>query len=255
VYRRPGSDTVRVRRDLEWKVSGADSLSLDLYAPIIPNHGVRFPALIFASGYPDPGFQTVFGCRFKDMGQSVSWAQLVAAFGIAAVTYTNREPADVHALVQYLRERGASLGIDGNRLGVFGCSGNGPTALSVVMSAASPAVRCAVLCYPLTLDTDGTTVVADAAKAFGFVDACARRSVADLPPTLPMFIARAGRDEIPQLNESLDRFLSKAVARNLPITFVNHAEGPHAFDVADDSEASRDVIRLILAFLRRHLGV
>jgi hypothetical protein len=70
-----------------------------------------------------------------------------------------------------------------------------------------------------------------------------------------MFIARAGRDEIPQLNESLDRFLSKAVARNLPITFVNHAEGPHAFDVADDSEASRDVIRLILAFLRRHLGV
>ncbi len=255
MYRRPGADTVRVRRDVEWKVTDSDSLTLDLYTPFTPNRGARIPAVIFVSGYPDPGFRTVFGCRFKDVGQYVSWAQLTAAFGIAAITYTNREPADVHALIQYVRERGASLGIDGNRLGIFGCSGNGPTALSVLRSAASPSVKCAVLCYALTLDADGSTVVADAAKAFGFLDACARKSVDDLPPALPLFIARAGRDEISHLNESLDRFVAKALARNLPITFVNHAEGPHAFDVADDSESSRDIIRLILAFLRRHLLV
>ncbi len=131
MYRRPGADTVRVRRDVEWKVTDSDSLTLDLYTPFTPNRGARIPAVI----------------------------------------------------------------------------------------------------------------------------ACARKSVDDLPPALPLFIARAGRDEISHLNESLDRFVAKALARNLPITFVNHAEGPHAFGVADDSESSRDIIRLILAFLRRHLLV
>ena len=40
---------------------------------------------------------------------------------------------------------------------------------------------------------------------------------------------------------------------NLPITFVNHAEGPHAFDLFDDSRASRDIVRQTLRFLRQHL--
>ena len=51
---------------------------------------------------------------------------------------------------------------------------------------------------------------------------------------VPLFVARAGRDEMPRLNETLDAFLTKAVARNLPITFANHPTGPHAFDLFDD---------------------
>ena len=45
-----------------------------------------------------------------------------------------------------------------------------------------------------------------------------------------------------------------ALARNLPITVVNHATGPHAFDVFDDSPASREVVRQSLAFLQFHLA-
>jgi hypothetical protein len=40
---------------------------------------------------------------------------------------------------------------------------------------------------------------------------------------------------------------------NLPIRFANHAAGPHSFDVMDDSEASREIIRQILAFMQNHL--
>jgi hypothetical protein len=43
------------------------------------------------------------------------------------------------------------------------------------------------------------------------------------------------------------------VAANLPISLANHPTGPHAFDIMDDSETSRGIIRQILAFLRLHL--
>ena len=58
---------------------------------------------------------------------------------------------------------------------------------------------------------------------------------------------------MPRLNETLDRFLVKALIRNLPVTFVNHAAAPHAFDLFDDSETSREIIRRILAFFQFHL--
>jgi len=68
-------------------------------------------------------------------------------------------------------------------------------------------------------------------------------------------IARAGQDQFAGLNDALDRFVAKALARNLPITVVNHATGPHAFDTADDSETTRGIIRSILGFFRLHLLV
>jgi hypothetical protein len=37
------------------------------------------------------------------------------------------------------------------------------------------------------------------------------------------------------------------------MTFVNHAEGPHAFELLDDSRTSRDIVRQTLRFLRQHL--
>jgi hypothetical protein len=114
-------------------------------------------------------------------------------------------------------------------------------------------LKCAVLCYPYTLDLDGSTQVADAVKLFRFVNPSAGKSVSDLPPDLPLFIARAGRDEMPGLNESLDRFLFSALSCNLPITFVNHPVAPHAFDLFHDSDVSREIIRRILGFMHHHL--
>jgi acetyl esterase/lipase len=38
------------------------------------------------------------------------------------------------------------------------------------------------------------------------------------------------------------------------VELVHHPDGHHAFDVADDTDASRQAIRRVLAFLRGHLG-
>jgi acetyl esterase/lipase len=107
--------------------------------------------------------------------------------------------------------------------------------------------------YGLTLDLGGATTVADMARQFGFVHPGSGKSVADLARGIPLFLARAGQDEFPGLNEALDRFLAAAVAENLPVRFVNHPRGPHAFDLLDDSETSREIIREVLRFLGFHL--
>ncbi len=114
-------------------------------------------------------------------------------------------------------------------------------------------LKCAALCYGYTLDLEGSTAVADAQKQWRFANPNAGKTVRDLPQDLPLFVARAGQDANPGLNETLDRFLSHALACNLPITIANHPTGPHAFDMLQDSETSRQIIRQILSFLRFHL--
>jgi hypothetical protein len=89
---------------------------------------------------------------------------------------------------------------------------------------------------------------------YGFVNPAAGKSIQDLPENLPMFIARAGQDQTPHLNEVLDRFLANALSRNLSITIANHPNGPHAFDLFDDSHATRVIIQQILEFLKLDLG-
>jgi hypothetical protein len=254
VYQIPGVDAVTVRRDVEYRATDAGVLTMDIYYPPDSKPGARIPAVVVVAGYPDLGFEAKVGCKFKEMGSSVSWGQLIAASGLGAITYTNREPAaDLHAMLQYVRQNSASLGIDENSIGVWASSGNVPLALSVLMHEAREYLKCAVLCYGYTLDLEGFTGVAETAKKWGFVNPCAGKSVDDLPKDIPLFIVRAGQDQLPYLNETLDRFLFKALTCNLPITFVNHAVAPHAFDLLHDSETSREIIRQILAFMRFHL--
>jgi acetyl esterase/lipase len=179
---------------------------------------------------------------------------LVAASGLAGVTYSNHEPEDVWALLEYLRAHATELGIDDQRLGVWACSGNVTLALAVLMREAPDAFRCAALSYGLTLDSDGHTAVADFWAQFGRTSPCAGRSIADLPVSLPLLLVRAGQDQVPGLNATLDRFVAAALTRNLPVTLINYPRGPHAFDLTDDGEESRAVIRQILSFLQRHLA-
>jgi hypothetical protein len=255
VYRIPGMDEVQVRRDVQYRATEAGALTMDIYHPPGAERGARTPAVVVVAGFPDAGYEAKVGCKFKEMASSVCWGRLAAASGLAAITYTNREPAaDLHALLAHVRRRGAALGIDGNNVGVWASSGNVPLALSVLMREGAEGLKCAVLYYGYTLDLDGSTRVAEASSKWGFVNPCAGKTVADLPPRVPLFIVRAGRDEIPHLNETLDRFVAGSLTHNLPVTFANHPAAPHAFDLFDDSETSREIIRQTLAFLRSHLS-
>lgn len=254
VYGIPGMDGVEVRRDVEYGATRKGALTMDIYYPPGSKSGARTPAVVVVAGYPDSGFEANVGCKFKEMGSSISWGQLMAASGMVAITYTNREPAtDIHALLEYVRQNADALGIDETRIGLWASSGNVPLALSVLMREDQEYLKCAVLCYGIMLDMEGDHHVAEAAKMWGFANPCAGKSIADLPKDTPLFIVRAGRDEMPHLNETIDRFVAAALAFNLPVTLTNHPEAPHAFDLLHDSETSREIIRRVLAFMRFHL--
>lgn len=254
VYRMPGMDAVAVRRDVVYRTTGAGTLAMDVYLPPDAQRGAPPPAVVLVAGFPDDGMQRVVGCRFREMGSTVSWARLVAASGMAAIAYVNRDPAaDARALLDTLRRDGATLGIDGERIGLWASSGNVPLALWLLMEERSPALACAALLYGYTLDLEGEAAVADAAKTYGFANPAAGRTLADLPRDLPLLLARAGADEIPGLNATLDRFARAALARDLPLTLVNHPGAPHAFDLSDDSAASRRVVQQVLSWLRQRL--
>lgn len=254
VHRIPGMDAVTVRRGIEYRATEAGALTMDLYYPPDQERDATpTPAVVIVLGYSDVGAPTPLGCQFRDMGMAVSWGQLFAASGMVGIVYETRNPAnDVGAVLSYLQENGAALGIDGTRIGVWASSGNVPVALSALMEGKA---RCGVLCYGFMLDLDGATGVATAAAEYRFANPVAGRRVEDLPRETALFVARAGREQFAGLNESIDAFVARALRCNLPVTVVNHATGPHMFDLVDDSEASREVVRTMIAFLRAKLGL
>jgi dienelactone hydrolase len=240
---------VTVRRDHEYARSDRGPLLMDVYYPPGRDGRPSAPAVVFVTGFRDAGLQAMLGCKFREMGSYISWAQLMAASGLVGVTYENHEPAaDAKRVLQYIKDHATDLGIDPKRLAVWSCSGNVPNALSLLMDRPD-GVKCAVLCYGYMLDHDANTSVADASKRFGFANPGAGKSAENLPRDLPIFIARAGKDE-PALNDTIDGFVRNALALNLPLTLANYSSGPHAFDLYCDDETCHRVIAEILQFTR-----
>ena len=244
-YRLPGMDALPERRNLTYRSTSGSRLLMDVYSPS-SQPGRRAPAVLAPLAYPDAE------ARVLMYGPLTSWAQLIAASGMAAVLYGTEAPEeDLHAALRHLRADAAALELDMDRLGLFAASGNVTVALSALMR--DRRVRCAALLYGYTMDLDGSTAVADMGRQAGFVDACAGKSVTDLPVDAPMLFVRAGRDHFPGLNEALDRLIARALARNLPFTLINQATGGHGFDLDEDTEMSRGIVKQVLAFLRLHL--
>lgn len=243
LYEIPGMSSATVRH-AEFRGADGKALPMAIYSPTSPVLHPP-PAVLIVEGYADPGFSQFLGCRFMEMQWSISMAQLIAASGMAAITYANREPAaDAAAILEHVRAAADAIGVNGQRIGLWATSGHGPVALSVLEKA-----ECAVLSNVFTLDYDGATQVADAAKMFRF----AVPRMAGIPAGKPIFVVRSGHDEMPGLNQSLDRFAMLALSANHPITLVNHPDAPHSYDLYHDSATTRAILRQALAFLRDQL--
>jgi dienelactone hydrolase len=224
----PGMEKAEVRRDVVYKTEGDRTLSLDLYLPPGTPAGARLPAVIFINGVGDPPADSGLP-RVKEWGQYTSWPRLVAASGMAAVTYESRgeaADADANDLLDYVRKNAAALRVDENRLSLWSCSANVRAGLSATMQPGRTYIRSAVFYYgPMPLPS--------------------------VRPEAPIFVARAGYDD-PQLNNSLDAYVRRALDAEAQVTFVNYADGQHAFDVRDDTERSREIVRQTLDFIKFH---
>ena len=125
--------------------------------------------------------------------------------------------------------------------------------LAPLLRQPPPAVRALAGFYSF-LDTehvklDEAEITAETAKAFSPLVSI--ESASRIPP---LFIARAGKDAIPGVNASIDKFVAEALERNLTLTVVNHPAGSHGFDHKEDDARTREILEMALAFFRAHLG-
>jgi acetyl esterase/lipase len=234
------------------------NLLMDVYTPPGLAKGERRPAVLFIHG--GAGAES----RPKDWGIYISWGRLVAASGVVGVTFTHRlgypkplmseSAADVEAAVAYVRANADSLGVDRDRICLAAYSAGGPL-LSPAMRDRPPYVRCLVAFYAF-LDVQQSELhraheAPETVKTFSPITHLG----ADAGRIAPIFVARAGLDQIPTMNDSIDRFIRESVAQNAALTVYNHPRGVHGFDNQTPDARSREIVRAALDFMRTHLGL
>lgn len=266
-YTVPGMDTVQVVRDVRYKTTTVNGragvpLSLDVYR--VPG-GRRAPGVVFVHG----GLVAGQAPHAKDWPFYQSWGRIAAASGMVGIVLDHRmntndavdeAGADLLDAIAHVRARAEEYGLDESRLCVAFYSAGGPIS-GVLLRETMPHVRCVVLYYPYldlehlrrTTPFRGPLPAARVEALRTYSPRAALARGADSLP--PMFLARAGRDAIPFLNESVDRFVAEALRRNVALDFVNHAAGAHGFDTVTRDRRTQDIVGQTLRFMRRHLGV
>ncbi|MGI8497295.1 MAG: alpha/beta hydrolase [Gemmatimonadaceae bacterium] len=272
-YKLPGTARMTVRAGIAYKTvptanGSAEpvALKLNVYAPPGLARGKALPALLLVPGGIIPGE----GPMPREWTAYDAWGRLAAASGLVGITADHRmtvadnvdeASADLLDAIAYVRAHAAEFHVDPTRLCVQFHSAGGPIS-GVLLRDPPPYLRCVVLYYPyldlehLRRDTPFRKAYpaahADSLSAYSPAGALARVDPARLPP---IFLARAGRDQIPYLNESNARFLDTAVARGVTIDFMLHATGQHGFDIANHDNRSRQIMAASLAFVRRATGL
>jgi acetyl esterase/lipase len=239
------------RRRVVYKRDAGSDLVMDVYAPAAQPSAPGSPALFFVHGGPIPREMLAP----TEWGVFRSYGELAALSGLVAVVFNHRLHAptdyptaesDMRAAIDYARDHADDLGIDAGRIGVWAFSGGGPL-LAWCLRERPAFVRCLLAFYAildvrllLPPDADAERV----ARALAFSPAAHLGGA-----TLPIFVARAGRDSA-VINTSIDGFVREALAANVSIDLANHSGGQHGFDVLDDDERSREIIGRAFAFAK-----
>ena len=267
-YELPGMDAVTVTRDVTYRTVSLNgqphALALDVYRPPTLAGSARVPALIFVHG----GLTLQQPKTAKDWGIYQSWGRAAAASGFVGVTFNHRLTTndnvvegsdDLKALVATVRANAATWNIDPDRLCLAFYSAGGPLA-SVPLRERPPYIRCVVLFYPF-LDLEHMRYDTQfrrahpAAAVDSLLDYSPARVITRDPLAVPpTFLAMAGRDAIPRLNESVVRFMHAAIDSRVRVDFYIHPTGDHGFDRRNRDARTREIIEATLAFVKRHTG-
>jgi acetyl esterase/lipase len=256
VYRLPEMDSVTVHANLKYTNVDNPHLLMDVYTPANLSKDERLPIVVFIHGGAGAQY------RPKDWGLFQSWGRLIAAAGMVGITFTHRlgypkpflseSAADLSKAIDYIRANADCWDADRERICLAAWSAGG-SLLTTAMRERPSFVRCLVAFYAFLHCQQSQTHIDNESPAsvkafspFTYVQYNASSMV-------PMFVARAGQDEIPTMNDSIDRFIAKAIAANAPITFMNHPLGEHGFDNQNDDERSREIIQSAIAFMHVHL--
>jgi acetyl esterase/lipase len=258
VYQVAGMDKVKVKTNLKYSAVDNSNLLMDLYSPPNQAKGEKRPAVIFVHGGAGEEFTP------KDWGIYTSWGRLIAASDLVAVTFTHRltpqrtslenSAADLAAAIEYVRANADTLGVDKDRICLAAFSAGGAL-LAPAMREKPAYVRCLVNFYAfMDVRQSGNLFTAKESKETLQKFSPVSYLTNEPDKIAPVFIARAGRDQIPTMNDSIDRFIREALTNNLALIVANHPNGVHGFDNQTDDERSREIIQSAIAFMKLHLN-
>lgn len=255
VYDLPRMDDVIIKKDIPYKETAGTTLKMDIYYPPDFDFQRKIPAVIIVLGYPDVAGKKLLGSEFKNYIQLVSWCKIISASGMAAIVYESVDPEkDIISLSNYLNTNEDNLTIDKNRIGAWTCSAHTPTTISYILNGADNIFKCAVVYYGFFLTNDF--------KYLPQIDTLSQNMGFKTPrlsePTtwrkdVPIMVVRAGKDNVPYINQTLSSFYDKALNQDLSITLINYQNGVHGFDAALDNETTRQIIKTTLEFWKFYL--
>jgi hypothetical protein len=255
VYKVPGMENVIIKKDIEYFTDQETSLTVDIYYPPGFEFDSNLPAVLVVFGFSNRVQKKFVDSLLKDTDWYCSWVKLMAASGMIGLMYgTDLPERDLDILLQFIQNRADEFHIDKNRLGIYSCSGNVPTALVACMDEKKKYIRCAAFYYGYMLMTDQENLqeIESFAEKMGFPTPKLNPE-SKLRNDLPLFIVRVGLENNPYLNNTIDHFISRAANQNLPINFINYPEGRHGFDAYDDNDQSREIIKKTLDFWKFYL--
>ena len=255
VYYVRGMERIKPIGGLVYKRVGSSNLKMDVYLPP-RSHAVRAPIVMFVHGGRVPANLRT---PPKDWGVYVSFGQLAAASGFVGVTFNHRfhqweslndSESDITAAITYVRENAARFGADPDRVVLWAVSAGG-IFFSEPLRDRPKFIRALVGYYPeLNLQASRQSappsVSDETLRRFSPVT-----YLADGKPVPPIFIARAGLDD-PELNAGVDLFVKLALERNLTVELMNHPTGHHGFDIEDNNNRSREILKRTIEFIREH---
>jgi acetyl esterase/lipase len=254
ILRVPGMDQVRVLRDQVYQAGPKQKA--DVYLPRRTARPAGIVILLHGGMGPE------FPLRPKDWGSYQSYGRLLAASGLVAVVHNHRAgfpkveipaaTADLRDVIRFARAGAGKWGADPDRIGIIAFSGGGPL-LSLAMREPMPYVRCQVGMYPI-LDIESMELFKGQMRAPELARYSPLAQLAKNPAAPPLFLARGGKDSIPDLLPGLDRFVRVALEKNADLTLVNFPDGEHGFD-KQDVPRSREILHAMIAFLHAHLAV
>ena len=252
----PRMADVKVSSDLRYATADDPNLRMDVYLPPGLAAGERRPVVMFIHG--GAGSES----RPKDWGIYKSWGRIAAASGFIGVTFTHRldfpkpfleeSAQDVRDALGFVRTNAAKFHADTDRTCLAAYSAGGPL-LTVGLEPERTNIRCLVAVYAF-LDIQQSSLhrehePAERVRAYSMIERLGDKRAQEMP----MFVARAGRDAIPTMNDSIDRFIARAIKENANVIVMNHPTGVHGFDNQNDDARSREIIEGLLAFLKTHL--
>jgi dienelactone hydrolase len=216
----PGMHQASVRRNVVYSRGLDEPLRLDVYRPRGAALAPALPAVFLVHG------RTSFG-SLKDRGSFVGWGQLLAARGLAAITFNHTgTERDVLAAVATVRRRAGALGIDSDRLCLVGFSAGVGHAYYAILGGVR--ARCLV----------------------GFYGAPASERTKILK--IPSFFAKAARDA-GFLNDGVDSYVARARKARIEVRSMLHPRGLHGFDYLNHDRRSRQILGQAVEFMQRAL--